>query len=90
MENILKYYQFSAFKKDGSGIFSGNEISYSILNDTHFLIFEKEKEVFNLYVTRYTSKKDIGINKPEIIETLVNNYDKSKPEHRIILKQYLQ
>ena len=90
MENILKYYQFSAFKNDESGIFSGNEISYSILNDTHFLIFEKEKEVFNLYVTRYISKKDIGINKPEIIETLVNNYDKSKPEHRIILKQYFQ
>ncbi|WP_430928450.1 hypothetical protein [Polaribacter marinivivus] len=90
MENILKYYQFSAFKKDESGIFSGNEISYSILNDTHFLIFEKEKEIFNLYVTRYTFKKDIGINKPEIIETLVNNYDKSKPEHRIILKQYFQ
>ena len=90
MENILKYYQFSTFKKDESGIFSGNEISYSILNDTHFLIFEKEKEVFNLYVTRYTSKKDIGISKPEIIETLVDNYDKSKPEHRIILKQYFQ
>jgi len=44
MENILKYYQFSAFKKDESGIFSGNEISYSILNDTHFLIFEKKKK----------------------------------------------
>ena len=27
--------------------------------------------------------------KPEILESLVQNYDKSIPEHRIAIKQYL-
>lgn len=88
MENIFKYYQFSDFFKDESGLFSSNEISFTELNDTHFLIFEKVDERFNLYVSRYKNKKEIGINPPEIIEVLVKNYDKSILEHRNALKQY--
>jgi hypothetical protein len=89
MENVLKYYEFSIFLKDTSNSFSGNEISFTALNDTHFLIFEKEKEIYNLYVSKYAHKKDIGIKPPEILELLVENYDKSIPEHRIAIKQYL-
>lgn len=89
MENVLKYYEFSSFFKDNSNSFSGNEISYSELNSTHFLIFEKKMETYNLFVSKYKNKKDIGIKPPEILELLVENYDKSIPEHRLAIKQYL-
>jgi len=89
MENILKYYEFSDFFKDQSPAFSGNEISFAVLNAQHFLIFEKNKETYNLYVTKYSSKQEIGLNPPEILELLVADYDKSIPEHRMAIKQYL-
>jgi len=89
MENVFKYYEFSAFFTDKSEAFSGNQISYSELNDTHFLIFEQNKETYNLYVSKFKSKKEIGVNTPEILELLVKNYDKSIPEHRLMIKQYL-
>lgn len=88
MENVFKYYQFSEFFKDESGTFSSNEISFSELNNTHFLIFEKTNSTFNLYVSRYKNRKEIGKNAPDILEILVENYDKSIPEHRTALKQY--
>lgn len=90
MENIFKYYQFSDFLKDESNEFSGNEICFTELNSTRFLIFEKEKDIYNLYVSRYLEKKDIGKRKAAILELVVKNYDKSKPEHRIALRQYLE
>ncbi len=89
MENVFRYYEFSDFLKDKSETFSGNEICFSILNEHHFLIFEKNKETYNLYVSKYKSKKEIGFNPPEILELLINNYDKSLPKHRIILRNYL-
>ncbi|WGH75199.1 hypothetical protein P8625_14155 [Tenacibaculum tangerinum] len=89
MENVFKYYEFSAFFKDNSGTFQGDEISFSELNEQHFLIFEKNKSTYNLYISKYTSKEYIGKEPPEILELLVSNYDKSIPEHRIILKKYL-
>ena len=89
MENVFKYYEFSTFFLDKSDTFSGNEICFTELNATHFLIFEKNTNTFNLYVSRYQSKKDIGVKSPEILELLVGNYDKSIPAHRIAIKQYL-
>jgi hypothetical protein len=89
MENVLKYYEFSLFKKDESGSFSGNEIAFTELNATHFLIFEKKDEIYNLYVSKYGSKNEICFKPPEILELLVENYDKSIPEHRKAIKQYL-
>lgn len=89
MENVLKYYEFSPFVKDESNTFSGNEIAFTELNETHFLIFEKKEETYNLYVSKYENKKVIGIKPPEILELLVENYDKSIPAHRIAIKQYL-
>ncbi len=89
MENVLKYYEFSVFFKDTSNSFFGNEIAYTELNSTHFLIFEKMEETYNLYVSKYVHKKEIGVKPPEILELLVENYDKSIPEHRIAIKQYL-
>ena len=89
MENVLKYYEFSLFIKDESDTFFGNEITFTELNATHFLIFEKKEETYNLYVSRYAHKNDIGIKPPEILELLIENYDKSIPEHRIAIKQYL-
>lgn len=88
MENVLKYYDFSSFKKDSSNAFSGNEISFSEVNPTHFLIFEKNNNSFNLYISKYQHKKEIGDKPPEIVELLVENYDKDIPEHRIAIKQY--
>ena len=90
MENVLKYYDFSSFKKDESDTFSGNEISFTELNATHFLIFEKNNSSYNLYVSRYKSKKEIGLKPPEILELLVEKYDKSIPEHRIAIRKYLE
>lgn len=90
MDTILKYYEFSDFFKDQSNIFSGNDIAYTILNDTHFLIFERNKEVYTLFVSKYASKSQIGKEKPEILEILVENYDKSIPAHRLAITQYLK
>lgn len=89
MENIFRYYEFSDFLKDSSGTFQENEISFSELNKEHFLIFEKKELQYNLYVSKYNSKKDIGKEPPEILELLVENYDKSISEHRIVLRKYL-
>ena len=88
MENIFKYYEFSDFFLDVSGVFSENEISYSVINETHFLIFEKKNSSYNLYVSKYHQKKDIGVRKPEILELLIENYNKSIPAHRVAIKQY--
>lgn len=90
MENVFKYYEFSEFFKDESQAFSGNLISYTELNETHFLIFEEEKkENYTLYVSKYGSEKEIGVKPPEILELLVSNYDKGLPEHRNMIKKYL-
>jgi len=89
LENIFKYYEFSEFITDASEKFSGNQICYTELNSTHFLIFEKENNQYNLYVSKYKTVKEIGIKQPEILEILVKGYDKSKSEHRMLIKQYL-
>ncbi|PQJ72176.1 hypothetical protein [Polaribacter butkevichii] len=89
MENVFKYYEFSPFFLDTSDTFSGNQISFTELNETHFLIFEKNGVSYNLYVSRYQQKKDVGTKSPEILELLVENYDKSIPAHRLMIKQYL-
>ncbi|MCH3882818.1 MULTISPECIES: hypothetical protein [Tenacibaculum] len=93
MENVFRYYDFSTFFIDKSGAFSGNEIAYTELNTEHFLIFEKNiknnLEHYNLYVSKYVGKKEIGQKPPEILQLLVENYDKSLPEHRLKIKQYL-
>ncbi len=89
MENIFKYFDFSPFKKDQSNAFNGNQISFTELNAQHFLIFEKKQDIFNLYVSKYSKKEDIGNKPPEILELLVTNYDKSNSEHRVALRRYL-
>ncbi len=89
MENVFRYYDFSDFKKDESNTFSDNLISYTEINASHFLIFENDSENYNLYISKFSSKKDIGIKPPEILQLLVKEYDKSKPEHRLLIKQYL-
>ena len=89
MENIFKYFDFSPFKKDDSNAFNGNQISFTELNAQHFLIFEKEQDIFNLYVSKYSKKSDIGNESPEILELLVTNYDKSNSQHRVALRRYL-
>ncbi len=89
MENVFRYYEFSDFFLDNSGTFKENEISFSELNEEHFLIFEKKESHYNLYVSKYISKKSIGKEPPEILELLVENYDKSLPAHRIVLRKYL-
>ncbi|AUC15959.1 hypothetical protein BTO06_12705 [Tenacibaculum sp. SZ-18] len=89
MENVLRYYEFSDFFQDKSGAFKGCEISYTELNSEHFLIFTKKNETYDLYVSKYSSEKEIGLKLPEILELLMEDYDKSIPEHRVILRKYL-
>ena len=89
MENVFKYFDFSPFKKDISNSFNGNEISYTELNSEHVLVFEKEENRYNLYVSKYKSEKEIGTKSPEILELLVKDYDKSKSEHRVAIRRYL-
>ena len=91
MENVLKYFEFSDFFEDTSGTFSGNLISYSVLNEEHFLIFQKtqeNKEIYTLFVAKYAAEKEIGNMQPLILELLVKQYDESNPEHRILLRKY--
>ena len=89
MENVFKYFEFSDFFKDESGMFSGNEICFTILNETHFLIFEKINNTYNLHVSKYNNKAEIGVKAALILELVVENYNKSLPEHRIAMRQYL-
>ena len=90
MENVFKYFEFSSFFKDQSGAFSENEIAFSELNAQHFLIFEKEKDSYNLYVSKYSSKKAIGTSEPEILELIISDYDKSNPAHRVAIRRYFE
>ena len=89
MENVFKYYEFPDFFIATSHEFSGNEISFTALNETHFLIFEKKERSYDLYVSKYNDKNEIGVIPAIILELLVANYDKSNPAHRIAIKQYL-
>ena len=89
MENVFKYFEFSDFFKDESGMFSGNEICFTVLNETHFLIFEKINNTYNLHVSKYNNKAEIGVKAALILELVVENYNKSLPEHRIAMRQYL-
>ncbi len=90
MENVFKYFEFSSFFKDQSDAFSKNEIAYSELNAEHFLIFEKDKESYNLYVSKYAGKKAIGNSEPEILELIIKDYDKSNPKHRVAIRRYFE
>jgi oligoribonuclease NrnB/cAMP/cGMP phosphodiesterase (DHH superfamily) len=90
MTNVFLYYDFNTFFKDESDAFSGNEICFSELNSEHFLIFEKNAENYNLYVSKYKSKKEVGKNKPELLEMIIENYDKSIPEHRVAIRRYFE
>lgn len=90
MENVLKYFEFSSFFRDESDTFQGNEIAYTELNAEHFLIFEKENKQYNLYVSKYRSKKEIGKEKPEIVELVIKDYNKSNPEHRVAIRRYVE
>ena len=90
MTNVFLYYDFSSFFKDESGVFAGNEICFSELNSEHFLIFEKNNDNYNLYISKYESKNDIGKNKPVLFEMLIENYNKSIPDHRIALRRYFE
>lgn len=90
MENVFKYFEFSSFFKDQSGAFGDNEIAYSELNSEHFLIFEKEDQSYNLYVSKYEGKESIGTSEPEILELLIKDYDKSNPAHRVAIRRYFE
>lgn len=90
MTNVFLYYGFNPFFRDTSDAFSNNEICFSQLNSEHFLIFEKNKDTYNLYVSKYKSKKEIGTIQPEILELLIEDYDKSIPEHRIAIRRYFE
>lgn len=89
MENLLKYYEFSDFIKDTSGYFK-NPMCFAELNSQHFLIFEKDQQSYHLYVAKYANRAAVGKRQPEIAEVLQHHYDKSQPEHRILLRQYLE
>jgi len=89
MESILRYYEFSEFIKDESSTFSEKNICFCELNSKHFLIFAKYGETYNLYISKYGSKEEIGQIPPQIVELIVKNYNKSIPGHRIAIRKYL-
>ena len=90
MTNVFLYFDFKSFFKDTSGAFSGNDICFSELNATHFLIFESINSNYNLYVAKYNAKNEIGIKEPLILELLIENYDKNIPEHRVAIRRYFE
>ena len=90
MTNVFLYYNFTPFFKDESDSFLGNDICFSELNSEHFMVFEKIENRYNLYISKYNSKNEIGKVAPQILEVLVENYDKSIPEHRIAIRRYFE
>lgn len=90
MTNVFKYFNFKPFLKDTSGAFSGNDISFSELNTTHFLIFESNNGNYNLHVAKYNSKAEIGVKAPLILELIIENYNKDIPEHRVAIRRYFE
>ena len=54
------------------------------------MVFEKSGENYNLYISKYQSKNEVGKSEPEILELLVENYDKSIPAHRIAIRRYFE
>lgn len=90
MDIVLDYYGFSSFFNDSSGVFSNHKISYLALNKQHVLVFELTAEnKYNLHVAKYLQLDDVGKKSPEIIETIVEDYNKSNPEHRLALRAYV-
>ena len=75
MENVLKYYEFSEFKKDNSEAFSNNEIAYTELNETHYLIFEKDGNKAFVKVLKW---REINNDKDTIIYGMVKEFIKEE------------
>ena len=90
MTNVFLYFDFKPFFKDASGAFDGNDICYSQLNSEHFLIFESNNGNYNLYISQYKSKNEIGVQAPLILELLIENYDKNIAEHRVAIRRYFE
>ncbi|ANW95586.1 hypothetical protein AXE80_04535 [Wenyingzhuangia fucanilytica] len=87
MEQFLDYYNFSEFNKDTSSFF--DTIAYSWIKDDLYIVLEKKEGIFNIHFTSYSSKNDIGKQKPQGLNTLIENFKLDNNEHRKIVQQYL-
>ena len=69
--------------------------AFSTMGFTFIVPFAKVSYQFEAILTLFRVQldtktvKEIGIKQPEILEILVKGYDKSKSEHRMLIKQYL-
>lgn len=87
MEQLLDYYNFSSFTKDESLFFE--VIAYSLIKEDLYLIIEKKSDTYNIHFTSYSSEKLIGKEKPNALNTLIEDFKIDDNEHRKIVQQYL-
>ncbi|MEN8764286.1 MAG: hypothetical protein ABF278_06510 [Wenyingzhuangia sp.] len=87
MEQFLNYYNFSAFCKDESSFFA--LISHAWIKENLYLILELKDEIYNVHFTSYSDKNHIGKQKPDGLNTLIEDFKLDHNEHRKIVQQYL-
>ncbi|MDO3694973.1 hypothetical protein QVZ41_08980 [Wenyingzhuangia sp. chi5] len=87
MEQFLDYYNFSDFSKDLSSFF--DTIAYAWIKDDLYLVLEKKEELYNVHFTSYDSKEDIGKQKPNGLNTLIEDFKLDDNDHRKVVQQYL-
>lgn len=87
MEQFLDYYNFSAFSKDQSSFF--DTIAYAWIKDDLYIVLEQKENIYNVHFTSYKSKGDIGKQKPDGLNTLIEDFKLDNNEHRKVVQQYL-
>ena len=87
MEQLLDYYNFSAFFKDESSFF--NSIAYSWIKEDLYIILEQKENSYKVHFTSYISKAAIGKEKPTALNTLIEDFKIDNKQHRETIQQYL-
>jgi len=88
METLLNYYGFSPFKEDESNFYNG-KISFALIKDNLYLIFDQSDLGLNLNFVQYSNSSKIGNSPPDAANLLIENFDIAMKEHREIVQKYL-
>lgn len=89
MDALFNYYGFSDFKRDESGFFNHNPISFKWIKDELYLVFEEfENERYKLHFIQ-AERNTIGDKLPVAANLLIENFDKSLKKDRETVQLYL-
>lgn len=87
MEQLLDYYNFSPFAKDTSLFF--DTIAYSHIKEELYLVIEQKSDIYHVHFTSYSNEKQIGKEKPQGLNTLIEDFKIDNNDHRKVVQQYL-